>query len=98
MFGREGEFLATLAGRCDFMGQSNSVDGGQAGSYREEGNAFVLQDVTGRVSGEIRGMTVPLAAWDRLTQPIPYRIQQNTLVIAFSMPDGARVELAYNAA
>ena len=95
MFGREGEFLATLAGRCEFMGSSGAVDGGQAGTYRDEGNTFVLQDVTGRLSGEIRGITVPLAAWDRVTEPVSYRIQENTLVIDYSMPDGARDELNY---
>jgi hypothetical protein len=98
MFGREGEFLATIAGRCEFMDKSGAVDGGQAGTYRDEGNTFVLQDVTGRLSGEIRGITVPLAAWDRVTEPVSYRIQENTLVIDFSMPDGARVELNYRRA
>ena len=98
MFSEDGAFLATLAGRCRFMGKSGSVEGEQAGEYRDEGEAFVLNHVVGRLSGEIEGVPVPLAAWDTTTGPVPYRVDGDELVISVTMPGDASIELVYRAA
>jgi hypothetical protein len=95
MFGEDGAFLATVAGRCRFVGKSGSVEGEQAGEYRDQGDAFVLQHVVGRLSGEIQGVPVPLAAWDTTTGPVPYRVDGDELAIAVAMPGGTTVELVY---
>ncbi|GIU99627.1 MAG: hypothetical protein KatS3mg014_1243 [Actinomycetota bacterium] len=98
MFGEDGAFLATLNGRCRFLDKAGKVAGEQAGEYRDEGGSFVLVNVAGRLSGEIQGVPVPLAAWDRVTQPVPYRVEGDQLTIPVPMPGGTTVELAYQAA
>lgn len=98
LFEADGGFLATLAGRCRFLGKNGTVDGGQAGWYRDEGDAFVLIDVTGNVTGEIKGVPVPLAFWDRVTGAVPYRVSGEELTIEVSMPGGSTIELTYRAA
>ncbi|HXF72609.1 MAG TPA: hypothetical protein VNO79_08395 [Actinomycetota bacterium] len=98
MFGRDGTFLATLVGRCRFQHASGAVEGEWAGEYRDEGDAFVLIGVRGRISAEIQGMSVPLATWERVTAPVPYRVAGGELTFRFPMPGGATVELTYQAA
>ncbi|GIU96672.1 MAG: hypothetical protein KatS3mg013_0475 [Actinomycetota bacterium] len=98
LFGEDGAFLATLNGRCRFLDKSGSVQGEQAGEFRDQGDAFVLHHVVGRLSGEIQGIAVPLAAWDTTTRPVPYRVDGDELTITVAMPGGARVELVYRAA
>lgn len=98
MFGGDGAFLATLAGRCRFDDKSGSVEGEQAGEYEDRGDAFVLRDVMGRLTGEIEGVPVPLATWDTTTGPVPYRVEGDELAITVRMDGGTTVELVYHAA
>lgn len=97
-FGEDGSFLAAIAGRCEFQTASGGVEGEWAGEYRDEGDAFVLIDVRGSISAEVQGMSVPLASWERVTDPVPYRVAGERLTFRFAMPDGATVELTYRAA
>ncbi len=72
---------------------ADRMDGGS-----DEGDAFVLIDVRGSISAEVQGMSVPLASWERVTDPVPYRVAGGRLTYRFAMPDGATVELTYRAA
>lgn len=98
MFGGDGAFLATLAGRCRFDDKSGSVQREQAGEYEDRGDAFVLREVMGRLTGEIEGVPVPLATWDTTAGPVPYRVEGDELAITVRMGGGTTVELVYHAA